>query len=244
MTALPDNDRLFATLEATWPAATRVKAGPWIFRQGLGGGNRVSATTQEAAFTEDDLIAAEGTMATMDQKPVFVIRPGEEALDAALDARGYGAFDHSVTMAGPISALTDQPVPRLTAFALWEPLAITREIWETDGIGAARQQVMDRAKGPKTAILGRIEDTPAGAAYVAMHEDIAMIHAVCVLPQFRRKGLARHMMRAAGHWAADNGARWLSLQVLASNDGARALYEGLQMRVCGAYHYRRRPDRP
>ena len=35
------------------------------------------------------------------QRPLFLLRPGEEALDAALAARGYGSRDRIVILAAP-----------------------------------------------------------------------------------------------------------------------------------------------
>jgi N-acetylglutamate synthase len=42
-------------LEATWPPAARHRAGPWVLRDGAGGGKRVSAATAEGPVTAADL---------------------------------------------------------------------------------------------------------------------------------------------------------------------------------------------
>jgi len=234
----PDIQTLYAVTEATWPPADRLPAGPWILRNGAGGGKRVSAATAAGDWREEDLAAAETVMRMLGQDALFMIRAGETALDAALDARGYKIVDPVNLWLCPIDRLTDKPVPRVTAFAVWEPLAIMRDIWATGGIGRDRIAVMDRADAPKTGLLGRINDKPAGAAYCAIWEGIAMAHALEITPQHRRKGLAAWIMRQAAHWAKANGAVWMSVLCTQANDGANGLYASLGMQVVGQYHYR------
>jgi ribosomal protein S18 acetylase RimI-like enzyme len=47
-------------------------------------------------------------------------------------------------------------------------------------------------------------------------------------------------LRAAVHWAQDNGATVFSLVVTEANSGARKLYASLGLNVVGQYHYRRK----
>ncbi len=113
-----------------------------------------------------------------------------------------------------------------------------RELWTAGGIGPARQAVMDRVAGPKTGILARADDTPAGTAFVACDGKTAMIHAIHVAPELRRRGAAGNIMRAAAHWAQDQGAETLALAVTRANDAANHLYASIGMKVVGYYHYR------
>ena len=160
------------------------------------------------------------------------------ALDSALDARGYALIDPVQLWAAPIDRLTDLKLPRVTAFAIWEPLAIMREIWEAGGIGTARQRVMERAAPPKIGILGRVSDKAAGAGFCAVHGDIAMVHALEIALEHRKKGLGGWMMRCAALWAADQGATRIAVAATEENAGANALYAALKMEVAGRYHYR------
>ncbi|WP_323769632.1 GNAT family N-acetyltransferase [Antarctobacter sp.] len=233
-----DFSSLFDALDATWPAAAKIDAGPWVLREGRGGGKRVSAATARGDWREDDLSAAEKSMTLLGQNPLFMIRPGEEALDTALKTRGYTLIDPVQLWVAPIDVLTDLRLPRVTAFAIWEPLAIMREIWETGGIGAARQRIMDRAAPPKTGILGRVSDKPAGAAFCAIHGETAMVHALEIASEHRQKGLGGWMMRCAALWAADQGATRIAVAATEANAGANALYATLKMEVAGHYHYR------
>ncbi len=229
---------LFDTIDGTWPAARYVGQGPWILREGQGGGSRVSAASATGPVTEEDIAAAEDAMRAMDQRPLFMIRDGDDALDAQLEARGYAVKDPVVAYACRVSHLTDIPMPRVTVLPVWEPLAIMREIWAGAGIGPARLAVMDRAEGPKTGLLARYNDKPGGTAFVAIHDGVAMLHALEILPHQRKQGLGRWMMRGAAHWAAKQGAHTLAVVCTRENDGANALYSGLGMSVVGQYHYR------
>ncbi|WP_238365779.1 GNAT family N-acetyltransferase [Mesobacterium pallidum] len=235
---MPTQDRLYAAMEATWPAAAKQTLGPWTIRDGQGGGKRVSAATADGAWTPGDIAAAEAAMAKLGQPALFQVRGGEEALDAALAARGYVVVDPVTLYAIDVDDLLRDPMPGYVHYAVWEPLAIQRRIWEKGGIGPARWAVMDRVTGPKSALLTRRDMAPGGTAFVALDGDIAMIHAIEVLPEMRRKGMGALLMRKAALWARDHGAQTLALAVTRGNTGGNALYRGLGMTDVGAYHYR------
>jgi N-acetylglutamate synthase len=97
---------------------------------------------------------------------------------------------------------------------------------------------MDRAPFPKTSLLARMDDRAAGTAFVGIHDGMAMMHALEVHPRFRRRGLGRHMMAGAVHWARGQGARDFGLVVTKANAGAQALYASLGLARVGQYHYR------
>lgn len=237
----PDLRKLTRAIDATWPAFKMVDAGPWTLREGMGGGKRVSCASLRAGFdSQIDLPAAEDAMRIMGQVPLFLIRQGDEALDQVLQARGYQVVDPVNIWLAPTYRLTDVKIPPVTAFAIWEPLAIMKEIWADGGIGPSRLSVMERAKGPKTAILGRINDTPGGAAFCAVDDDqgIAMLHAVEVRAEQRGKGMGKWMTRAAAAWAADWGIEWFATLCTQTNTGANALYSSLGMQNVGQHHYR------
>ncbi len=229
-----------AIVDGTWPAAGYDTLGPFRLRQGQGGGSRVSAASRIGAVTGADIDAAEAAMQAMGQKRIFCLRPGDEALDAQLAARSYDILDPVNIYACPADHLTDTPIPRVTVFNIWEPLAIMREIWAQGGIGPERLAVMDRAAGPKTGLLMRRSDQPAGTGFVAIHHGVAMMHALEILPDHRRRGMGQWAMRAAAFWALDNGAQTLSVICTKANAGANALYHSLGMEIVGEYHYRQR----
>lgn len=230
-------EALIATVEATWPPARSFREGPWRLREGRGGGQRVSAATAEAPVGPDDLAAMERAQAALGQPPLVMVRPADAALDALLAQAGYRVKDPVIGYAAPAEALA-QPLPPATAIPHWPPLAMTCDLWAEGGIGPGRVAVMHRVAGPKTAIIARLDDAPAGAAFLALHAGIAMLHAFEVAPRHRRRGAARRMIAAAAAWAAERGAPTLALVVTEANIAARSLYSSLGMAPVGRYHYR------
>ena len=227
-------DAQAAAMEATWPPAASWVLGPWRLRDGAGGGKRVSAATVEAAWTEADIAAAEAAM----PEPLFMIRPQDSALDAALQARGYATADPVVIYAAPTAGFV--PAPHMATFPHWPPLQIDANLWAEGHVGPARLAVMHRAIGPKTVILARTADRAAGVAFVALHGTTAMLHALEVSPNYRRQGCARNILHAAAVWASGHGADRLALAVTAANGGARRLYASQGMEAVGQYHYRQK----
>ncbi len=241
---IPDAQTLYSVTEATWPPARTWQEGPWILRDGAGGGKRVSAATANGPVTASDLPQAEAAMRAMGQTPLFMIRQGEDALDSLLADQGYRIIDPVNLYAGPIAPLTQEPPARATAYAIWEPLEIQRDIWAEGGVGPARVAVMQRAKVPKTAILTRNGQHPAGTAYTAIHDSIAMMHALEVREVDRLTGQGRNATKQSALWAAQHGATHLATLCTQENTGANALYTSLGMTCVGQYHYRIKKEGP
>ncbi len=174
----------------------------------------------------------------MPEEALFLIREGEDVLDAALASRGYRVVDPVVVYACPAAGLP--PPPHMTTFPHWPPLAIARDLWAEGGIGAARLAVMERVTVPKVAILARQADRPAGVAFVALAGTTAMLHALEITPARRRQGSAHHILQAAARWTLDQGGITLALAVTRANVPAITLYASLGMQAVGSYHYRKR----
>jgi len=238
LSAVPDQARMFSALEATWPPAERFHLGPWVIRNGLGGGKRVSATTTDMPVTDADIEPAERQMRATHQTPLFMVRNGQDKLDRLLAARGYQVVDPSLIFCADINDLSLPEIAPLDAIPCAQPLSLMEEIWQQGGIGPARLAVMQRVKGPKSWIFGRANDRPAGVAFVAIDGDIAMLHALQVVAQARRAGAGRRLMARAALWAAENGARHLSVVTTGRNLPAQRLFSGIGMQVVGKYHYR------
>jgi GNAT superfamily N-acetyltransferase len=232
--SLPD---IFAAAEGTWPAARRWSQDGFTLRDGQGGGQRVSAATADGPVTDAKIDAAADAMRAMGQPAIFCERGATAQLDAALDAKGYGIKDPTTVYCLPIARLTDVAIPRVTAFSIWEPLAIMQEIWALDGIGPARLAVMERAANP-TGILARWNEKPAGAAFAGVHGRICMVHGVVVLPHQRRQGVAQWMMRRAAFWGQAQGATHIAVLCVTGNAAANSLYRALGFEAVGGYHYR------
>lgn len=233
--------RLYQVIDATWPPAEFRQIGPFTLRRGADGGQRVSAASLHGdGFSAVDIHAAETAMQAMGQPALFMIRDTDQALDTALADMGYFIKDPVTLFAAPSAQLAAFDPQGLVAIDAPEPLAAMAEIWEQGGIGEGRLNVMRRAPHPKTYFLGRTEDQPAGAMFIGCDGDIAMLHALEIMPKMRRKGLALQMMGAAAAWALRNGADTITIVVLTSNDAACGLYRKLGMVEAGTYHYRKK----
>lgn len=229
---------LTAAFEATWPAAGYARFGDVVIGRGEGGGGRVgSARAISPAWRRADLEAAAEQARAWNQPPLIRALDHDTRLTGTLTDLGWRRRTPSVILAIAPERLVDIPIPPVTAFAIWPPLAIQRDIWSAGNIGPGRQAVMQRAAGPRCALLGRIEDRAAGAGFVAVHEGVAMLHALEILPAKRRKGLAGWMVREAAHWAMGQSADRLALAVTRGNSGALALYRKLGFEEIAGYGY-------
>ena len=150
-------------------------------------------------------------MREMGQHPAFMLRPGDGALDADLAARGYRKHDPTVIMARPALGLCEPDAgPVIFCEA---PLVCMIELWSQGGIGPARLSVMNRASAPRTWLLARAGDRPAGVGFVAVWDGVAMMHSLHVAPETRRQGLAAQMIRATARWALRHDATNVALAV-------------------------------
>lgn len=70
-----------------------------------------------------------------------------------------------------------------------------------------------------------MEDQPAGFIMLRTVVDEAEILTVCVLPEYRKRGLAQQLLAWCAQVAQQNGAQTLFLEVSVNNQSARTLYE-------------------
>lgn len=238
---MTENDfaALFDALDATWPSEALESIGSFVIGRDTGGGQRVSSARLPGNFDPIELAAAIGHFERAGRLPLFQVRPGQTALDDALASAGFRR--HDATRLLVRNSIDAGPPPRSGAIPAWPPLAIMREIWSAGGIGAGRLAVMDRASTPRTCLLGRDRDTPAGACFVSVAGKIAMIHALEVAPPSRRCGVARRLVEGAARWAANMGAESLAAAVLSNNAPAQALFSSLGFVDVAGYHYRIAP---
>mgnify|MGYP003624548294 CR=1 FL=1 len=225
---LPDIQTLYDVTEATWPSASATSQSGWIIKDGAGGGKRVCATIQIEPSA--DIALAEDAMLSFNQDRLFQIRTGENALDVALESRGYDLIDRVVFLAAPLTSLCKTHSTQNEE----APTEAMKSIWANGGIGPERLNVMARANAPKT--YAHIDDR--AVAYAAIHNGICMAHAVEVSKNHRRQGLGKSIMHQIAGWAETQGAQFMAVITVAENTAARTLYQNLGMSEVGHYHYR------
>lgn len=229
---------ILTALEATWPAAARQVIGPWIIRDGQGGGKRVSAATPNSNWTQADIQTAEAAMRDLDQTPLFMITDQDQNLDHALANAGYNIIDPVNIYSTSVDTLTTERPPKVSMFSVWPPLAIEIDMWAEGGISDARVNVMKRVQGPKTSILARWNDHPAGVGFAAVHSQDAFVHALEIRTQQRQQGVASWLMKQTAIWAVEQRASRLNVACTKANVAANALYRSIGMKVVGEYYYR------
>lgn len=236
-TGLPSEARLLAALRATWPPAAEEAAEGWMLRDGAGGGSRVSAAVSAGGR---DPAALAALARARGRTPLAQTPDGDPALDAAFAEAGWEAFDPTALYAAPAVSLAMLPLPEGVVWVEGQGrVVLLEEIWETDGVDAARRAVMARAPGPSATIMTRTDHAVAGVGFAALDGEVAMLHAAVVRPEQRRQGAGRALVAGAADWAVRNGADVLALAVTEANAPARTLYEACGMRRVGGYRYRR-----
>ena len=229
---------ILTALEETWPTAARQTMGPWIIRDGQGGGKRVSAASPNSYWTQADIQVAETAMQDLGQTPLFMIIDQDLDLDHALADTGYDIVDPVNIYSTSVDTLTIERPPKVSMFSVWPPLAIEIDMWAEGGISDARVNVMKRVQGPKTSILARWNDHPAGVGFAAVHGKDAFVHALEIRNHQRQQGVASWLMKQAAVWTAEQGASRLNVACTKANVAANALYHSIGMKVVGEYHYR------
>ena len=96
---------------------------------------------------------------------------------------------------------------------------------------------MTRAIEPKTSILMRWDNHPAGTAFVGIYGASLWLMPLSFEHQ-RGKGVATMAMHQIGRWALKHGAPEVQVICTKENKAANALYTSLGMTVVGEYHYR------
>jgi GNAT superfamily N-acetyltransferase len=237
----PDPDRLFAIIDATWPAHRVWVEDGWTLRQGCGGGKRVSAATPATPNTVPDIQAASRIMRRLGQDKLFMIRPQDKVLDQALADQEFQIIDPVTVLQAEVARLqihtqTHQTVVNET------PTEAMGTVWAAGGILEGRLDVMRRCALPKACFGICADGEVVATAFVAIDGRLAMAHAVEVLAPLRGKGYGRSITQAVIRWAREQGADGFSVVTTKANTAALGLYHGMGMTDICEYHYRIKID--
>ncbi len=252
---------LISALEATWPpAGSRDVAGCRV-RTAPGAGSRVNSIRPLRYDLDDAAIAtAEQEAIALAGAPLWALPDGDgapveaEALANRLVERGYERFDESLLLCAPTGSVLEAAKARADArkgdaeelgkLTIRCPLAAVDRIWSAGGVGAERQAVMQRVKGPSEVYGGRHGHRLTGMCFVAVDEEtkIAFVHALEVEKPVRSKGVGPTLMATAARFAAKHGAGTLAVAVRSSNKSGLALFKAIGMERQGGYVYWRKSE--
>ena len=186
--------------------------------------------------------ASEAAYRERRQSPVWRLSPlAPPAMDDILSARGYRTIERSLLQVCPLHAGFAADAGRA------DPPRSRRRPGSRPS--AAHSPVRPEHRDTMRRMLAAIA-APAGFAFVeaegqpmamaigAVQGDHMGLFDVLVMPQARRRGLARKVTESLYAWAWSHGARFAYLQVVATNEAAMPLYAAQGFRTVYAYEYR------
>jgi len=246
--AAPDVAALERAALTAVPAARVAYDGPFVLRAFLGGTGRANAASSLDPATDAALAARlariEAHYARLSLPARFRSTPLDPpGLAALLAARGYGARDETVVLAGPLAGVAAaDPAGAATAELLagpdatWLGVLATAE-YQTPARRAEKARMADMLVPPAAWVLLREGGEAAAACFVVADGPLAGFFDLAVRPEFRRRGLAQRAMAAGAAWALGRGAAWAWGQVAAANAASLALNRRLGLREAYRYRY-------
>jgi GNAT superfamily N-acetyltransferase len=212
-----------------WPARERARLGGWRLNASSGRSMRINACWPLAApdrEVEAALDATEAWFAERGLPPRFKLTDGVvEPADLAkrLAGRGYTPCKTTLVMLGPTGGEGDPAIrvsdaPDATFEAVFTATAGDPED------GRERLEALSRIPAPARFARLDIDGAPAAIGASAIGGGYAGIFGMRTVPDHRRKGLARRVLRALLAEAGTLGAERAWLQVEADNAPAVALY--------------------
>jgi len=240
-----------------WPAEEVVELSGWRLRFMHGVTRRANSVWPNGWHGETPLLerlkAVEAFAASRGIPPSFQLtsaaRPSE--LDAALEARGY-AIDAPVIVKtlelprelssseglGVQATVVSSPNADWLSVAVDPDRAFSRYRGRYEKARDTFLGMLVRLEGRAGFALARSNDEPVAIGLGVVDGPWLGIFGMFALPEARRRGAARSVLRALTAWGAERGARRAYLQVERKNDAARALYSGEGFVRAYDYHYR------
>jgi ribosomal protein S18 acetylase RimI-like enzyme len=220
-----------------WPAPVQDRLGGWILRAA----DNWTGRANSALAVGDPDRALDATIDAVVEwygdrgQPALINAPMPLAapVNSALDARGWTARPLTLVQTAPLKALLgdaeerDLPAVELADAPSDDWFAMVAE--HKGKLPEAAKRVLTAV--PETVFV-RVHDAAGGLVAVARGTVTgpARWHGISLLqtaPEHRRRGLARHVVRAMAQWAAQRGATRAYLQVEEGNTDAIALYRRL-----------------
>ncbi|MBI4923677.1 MAG: GNAT family N-acetyltransferase [Devosia nanyangense] len=239
-----------ATLSA-WPALRIVHDGLWLWRYGRGYTKRANSIHcldpsdgADAELRLNRLVALSEQFGIV---PTFRVTPlTAPQIVFVLDGLQWDEFDQSLVLARPIP---DEDFPLEAQVKYFDPAdpdwyraQAQMAGYDQETVKTLRE-ILDLIACPAQGVLVYHKaGVPVAAALSVVAGGIAVFLNVVTYPNARGMGYGRIAMSAAINSVRAAGAQYCTLQVLAGNDPALALYTSLGFGEAYRYAYRRPGD--
>jgi GNAT superfamily N-acetyltransferase len=233
----------------SWRGLEHEPFGDWLLRAGggfTGRANSALVVGEPPAALPDAVAAVTRWYAGRGLRPrAQVPLPGFEAADAAFAAGGWARDEDVLVLTAPLSSLSAPEAVGVDVVLAPEPDDdwLTGYRYRGSALPPVARHVLLAADDPAFVTV-RLDPAPGPPAAVARGVVVGgwlVVTAVTVDERHRRRGLATAVMAALGAWAADRGGHSCTLQVVATNGPALALYDRLGFTEHHRYHYRLGP---
>jgi N-acetylglutamate synthase len=228
---------------AGWPALESRDLAGWRLR--FAGGytkraNSINALGTDIQTDNRTLDALEAAYRERRQRPVWRLTPlAPPAMVDLLTRRGHQPIERSLLQVCPLdpgsaasSEVSIQPAPSaawMDAFCTYSP--VRPEHRDT------MRRMLASIAAPAGFAFVEEAGQPMAMAIGAVQGDHMGLFDVLVMPQARRRGLARKVTESLYAWAWRHGARFAYLQVVATNAAAMLLYAAQGFRTVYDYEY-------
>lgn len=229
---------LEAAAFAAWPALSETLYRGWHLRWAEGytkRANSANAGPQAQALGEADIDSVAGFYQARQLPAIFRLTSATSpaGVDALLGRLGYQHRDASLVLHGALDSASAAG-PQLYDARHW--LQGFQQIAGQLGPDQQRHlQLIDAIAAPCAFALDLHDGEPVCCGLAVQVGDQLGLFDVATAPAYRGQGRAARLCRQLLAWGRQRGAQRAFLQVLASNQPAIRLYEGLGLRP--AYHY-------
>ncbi len=232
-----------------WPALQTLVQDDWLLRFAQGytkRANSVNALARTAPAPEAGLqrriAAAEALYARQGIRCIFRMSPlMDPEVGRLLEARGWAAFEESLTMTADLDPGCDMPAGVEVAAARADEWS--RGYMAFNGVAPERQAIHDRMLDsivPEAgfALARDAAGAPAAFGLGVVERGYVGLFDIVSDPGQRRAGHGQRLVAGLMAWGHARGATRAYLSVLATNQQAIALYAKLGFREAYRYHYR------